>query len=258
MGREPRAQRDGVRNASRATKDEARMANRERYESGEEVARYLQERYHALRLWEIRRSVEVKMPASRGNVPSILELGAGSPMLALLLAEDGYAVTASDIEPAVLESLRCAQLAAVAIDASSSFGASVGKFDCVIAGEVIEHLYDPVFFLKQCRDALRPGGIVVLSTPNLATLQDRWRFMFGRAPRQVDPLHPYLWLHIRPFTVSLLKALGEHTGLSVVRVRSNLVVWRFRKRRASSRALARLAPSLGGSLIVTLQRDGSL
>lgn len=39
-------------------------------------------------------------------------------------------------------------------------------FDVVLAGELIEHLETPVDFLRQCYASLKPGGRVVLSTPN--------------------------------------------------------------------------------------------
>jgi len=39
-------------------------------------------------------------------------------------------------------------------------------FDTVIAGEVIEHLEEPVRFLRNCRRVLTLGGCLILSTPN--------------------------------------------------------------------------------------------
>lgn len=39
-------------------------------------------------------------------------------------------------------------------------------FDTVLAGEVIEHLEEPVRFLRNCRRVLRLGGRLILSTPN--------------------------------------------------------------------------------------------
>lgn len=39
-------------------------------------------------------------------------------------------------------------------------------FDTVIAGEVIEHLEQPVLFLRNCRRVLKCGGRLILSTPN--------------------------------------------------------------------------------------------
>lgn len=40
------------------------------------------------------------------------------------------------------------------------------RLDVVMAGELIEHLEVPVEFLRECYMALKPGGRLVLSTPN--------------------------------------------------------------------------------------------
>jgi len=43
---------------------------------------------------------------------------------------------------------------------------SAHSFDTVFAGEVIEHVSDPVRFLKRIYMTLKPGGRIILSTPN--------------------------------------------------------------------------------------------
>lgn len=40
------------------------------------------------------------------------------------------------------------------------------SFDTILAGEVIEHLEQPIQFLRDCRRLLKPGGLLVFSTPN--------------------------------------------------------------------------------------------
>ncbi len=45
------------------------------------------------------------------------------------------------------------------------------KFDTIIAGEIIEHLNNPEYFIKQCKNHLKKEGILILTTPNAVGLQ---------------------------------------------------------------------------------------
>jgi 2-polyprenyl-3-methyl-5-hydroxy-6-metoxy-1,4-benzoquinol methylase len=55
-------------------------------------------------------------------------------------------------------------------------------FDVVFSGEVIEHLYDPDTFLDQIFRILKPGGMVVLTTPNLLSWFNRILALIGIQP----------------------------------------------------------------------------
>jgi SAM-dependent methyltransferase len=57
----------------------------------------------------------------------------------------------------------------------------VAHYDVVFFLEVLEHLHlNPVCVLRGLCDRLKPGGICVVSTPNIACLGNRLRFMFNR------------------------------------------------------------------------------
>ncbi len=56
------------------------------------------------------------------------------------------------------------------------------KFDCVILGEVIEHVPDPDFVLKEIRRVLLNGGHLIVSTPNLVSWANRILVLFGIQP----------------------------------------------------------------------------
>jgi SAM-dependent methyltransferase len=62
------------------------------------------------------------------------------------------------------------------------------SFDAVVAGELLEHLRDPVALVLEVRRVLRRGGTFVGSVPNAYRLKNRIRFLFGRDP-DVDPTH---------------------------------------------------------------------
>lgn len=43
-------------------------------------------------------------------------------------------------------------------------------FDCIVAGDVLEHLVDPWTVLARLRAALKPGGLLICSIPNIRNL----------------------------------------------------------------------------------------
>jgi len=56
-------------------------------------------------------------------------------------------------------------------------------YDLLIAGEIIEHLIDTDRFAEEVRRILKPGGHLILSTPNLASWYNRFRLLRGLVPR---------------------------------------------------------------------------
>jgi SAM-dependent methyltransferase len=56
------------------------------------------------------------------------------------------------------------------------------SMDVVHAAEVIEHLVDPDLMVEECARVLRPGGHVVLTTPNLHAWYNRGLFLAGVQP----------------------------------------------------------------------------
>lgn len=58
--------------------------------------------------------------------------------------------------------------------------------DLIIAHEIIEHLFDTDHFVKEIRRILKPGGFVIISTPNLASLKNRFRLLLGLYPQYLE------------------------------------------------------------------------
>ncbi len=55
-------------------------------------------------------------------------------------------------------------------------------YDVIIAGEIIEHVIDTESFAAELYRILKPGGYLILSTPNLACWYNRLRLLRGRVP----------------------------------------------------------------------------
>ena len=56
------------------------------------------------------------------------------------------------------------------------------SFDVVTAGEVLEHLINPYKTAREVYRILKPNGIFVLSVPNISSLVNRIKGLFGRLP----------------------------------------------------------------------------
>ena len=84
------------------------------------------------------------------------------------------------------DALRQAQAAGLTVMRASVSGGSLpvadGAADVVIMSELIEHLVDPDGAVAEARRILRPGGSLLLSTPNLAAWYNRGLLAFGIQP----------------------------------------------------------------------------
>lgn len=82
-------------------------------------------------------------------------------------------------------------------------------FDIVIANQVFEHLKNIFSPLGEIHRVLKPGGILVFSVPNLASLHSRLLLLFGKSPTQIR-----LWGdHVRGFTGDELRPFLQYNGL---------------------------------------------
>lgn len=91
-------------------------------------------------------------------------------------------------------------------------GFASGEFDLVHASHLIEHLNEPGAFLDEARRILRPGGFLVVTTPNAQGLQAR---LLGAEWRSAIYDHLYL------FSKTTLPLLLRAHGFEVLR----LVTW---------------------------------
>jgi len=73
--------------------------------------------------------------------------------------------------------------------------------DLVVMAEVLEHLYTaPSLVLKFVRSLMNPAGILIVQTPNAASLKKRLRLLTGRHPYEMireDSMNPG---HYREYT----------------------------------------------------------
>lgn len=83
------------------------------------------------------------------------------------------------------------------------------KFDLIILGEVIEHLFDQSAILQQLKKLLSPGGYILVTTPNLLIWSERVRMLLGTYENKDAG-------HIRMLSFRTFRMLCEKEGLSII------------------------------------------
>lgn len=141
-------------------------------------------------------------------------------------------------------------------DVTKRFPFEDESFDFVFAGEILEHLLDTRKLLREIYRVLKPSGYVIVTTPNLARFDDRIKFLFGKAPRQTSPLHPYLYLHIRPFTYGSLKESLKDAGFAGIKLMTNVFELQVFGHRIKffPKLIMRVFPGCGATLIVRAKK----
>lgn len=101
-----------------------------------------------------------------------LDIGCGAGLLAEPLARLGAAVTGIDAAAENIEAARAhAAQSGLTIDyRAGGIEAAGGAFDLITCLEVIEHVAEPASFARGLAEALAPGGLLILSTPNRTAL----------------------------------------------------------------------------------------
>lgn len=240
--------------------DEIYRANREAFGTSDFVKKYMQEPYQQVRCEIALKLLHEALKSPDTPEGSLLELGTSSHSIinAASLANNDRYVIYADIEAYPLAALRENQQnknsSYILLDASKPLPVRDASIAAVVAGELIEHLFDPIALLKEAERILRPGGVLVVTTPNTATFQDRGRFLFGGRPRQLDRVDPHR-LHISHSTPSSLRRDLENTGFEPLSFESNFVRWYLPSGRwKDSRKLAQIFPNLGGVLIMSARK----
>jgi 2-polyprenyl-3-methyl-5-hydroxy-6-metoxy-1,4-benzoquinol methylase len=138
-------------------------------------AQYYDNRWSAFRyanLYGLRRCVFVlqSMEQLQLEDPKICDLGCGAGWLTSILSMFGP-TTGVELSPVAVEEARRLHPSAQFVCADATkWECEPGAFDIVVSQEVIEHIEDKRAYLGVVRRALRPGGFLLMTTPNLDVL----------------------------------------------------------------------------------------
>jgi SAM-dependent methyltransferase len=154
--------------------------------------------FHAARIEQARRLL-------RGVSGRVLDLGSGYSLVGMA-GPWSFDLYACDWDDAALrEVLRSGRARAAVRGSAQQVPFAPGGFDAVYAGEIIEHLVERSEALRAWVSLLRPGGRLVLTTPNRRHL---WVRVTGREQVQNPE-------HLHEYTVAELRSEIEAAGARI-------------------------------------------
>jgi SAM-dependent methyltransferase len=177
--------------------------------------------------WFRRHEVVYERLAQRCAGRDVLEAGCGEGYGADLIADVARHVIGLDYDESAVAHVKARYTRVEMLHGNlASLPLTDGAVDVVVNFQVIEHLWDQAQFVAECRRVLRPGGALLMSTPNRITF----------SPGRDNPINPF---HTRELNAAELTELLTGGGFNV---ESMLGVFHGRR-------LAELDAKHGGSII---------
>lgn len=169
---------------------------------------------HRDRFTPYMRTVIGLLPAGEDG-PTLLDIPAGAGHFGDAMAERGYRVTNADFNRDRGDF--------VFADMTKRLPFEDETFDAVTCLEGIEHMLDPFALIGELARVCRPGGTVVISTPNILNFHSRIQFLFTGTFAQFCPTHiptvaPDAELdrgHVSPLGYAQLRSIASFYGLEV-------------------------------------------
>ncbi len=187
--------------------------------------------YRKLRRFELNRYEMASRSAPGGD--RALDIGCGDGDLMLRLKDKYQEVWGVDIAQSRIDRVKkkaesIPGLCAKVDDANGRLDFEDGYFDTITAVSLLEHVFDPYFFVSECHRLLRQGGTLIVQVPNVAWLLNRMRIFIGRLPVTSEETG---WDggHLHYFTRSSLKKLFISQGFAVTKVTSGGIFARVRR-----------------------------
>lgn len=136
----------------------------------------------------------------------LLEIGCGSGWQLSRMQQAGWITKGLDFDP---EAAATARRHGLDVDVGDvrDLRLDADSFDAIVMAHVLEHVFDPIGLLDECRRLLKPGGRLVAITPNSRSLGHR---IYGSAWRGLEPPR-----HIAVFTTGGLRIACDRAGLEV-------------------------------------------
>lgn len=196
----------------------------------------------------------------------VVEVGGHSGVNAILLFPSAKRRILMDKDDTLFDSTREFGVEPICTDLNRALPVATSCADTVLALDIIEHLWNTDGFLSECNRVLRPGGFLILSTPNLASGPNRILLALGFQPLGSEVSDRKIYGrpgtspagHLRVFTPLALRQMVADYGFAVRAMTTSSVQYRHPRwdLERIQRFFESIHSSLGSELVLSAQKAG--
>jgi 2-polyprenyl-3-methyl-5-hydroxy-6-metoxy-1,4-benzoquinol methylase len=164
----------------------------------------------------------IKQYVIRKKSKNLLDIGCSDGSFAVILRGDfGFDVYGVDIAKRAIDRAKLNGIKAQVADLANRLPYKSNTFDVIIMCEVIEHIFDTDFLLNEIHRVIRKGGLLFITTPNVASFTSRIKLIFGGYPNGLEYcINECTNGHIRAYTPLILKKQLNKNKFKVVKMTS--------------------------------------
>ena len=159
----------------------------------------------------------------------VLDIPAGEGALAVRLKALGHEVSCCDLYPQIFK-LQDTEIKRGDMDKTLPYDDNT--FDHIVCVEGLEHIENPANAVREFARLLKPGGLLVISVPNIMNIEERLKWLFFGYTSHFKPLSAEalsgiradygdtmeVALHVNPIGYSEVRYLLEKTGFELEQV----------------------------------------
>lgn len=146
----------------------------------------------------------------------LMDLGCGSGLISAKIKELGFMVTGIDFSTVAVAKARQNGIDAKVGDLDQGIPEADKRYDLVVAGDLIEHVFDPISLLKEMNRVLKDDGYLIFSVPHDWSVMVRLRALIGRSYQEINYFRTGSCKHHTSFSNRLLKFMLRQSNFRVV------------------------------------------
>lgn len=221
---------------------------------------------HIPKLILIRRTVtEI---SEKNKIEKTLDIASGDGFAAReVQACTGGEVVGCDISAICVSKARKRKLQTILMDLNRKMPFRNKSFDMVTAFDIYEHIEELDLLQLEIRRVLKPGGLLILTTPNLGSLMERLFLLLGFQPLGIEVSQygkfgaiPHRGKsrpvgHVRTLTLRALKEFLNYYNFDVIKVSACPLNTPYPLLNGIDNSIGRMFPSLANELLIVCKKQ---